>query len=137
MFISRCCERIYGESESVRESDAKKAWKTYAKARVENKSTTTLYMKREKLPRVPNTIHPNVRGELQHFRPYHDRIRRRSVQMSVTEVVDVLCAEDFVPAKNYGQHIGRHAAQRKTANFSWIWPGTISIERYFPQSAQR
>lgn len=92
-------------------------WKTYAKARTENKSTT-LYMKHEKLPRIPNTVRTCVRCELQHFRLYHDWVRRRSVQMSVTEVVDILYAEDFMPAKNHGQHIDGHAAHRKTADFS-------------------
>ena len=75
-------------------------------------------MKREKLPLTPDTVRTGVRGELQHFPPYHDRVWRWSVQVSVTEVVDVLCAEDFMPTKNHGQHIGKHAARCRTAYFS-------------------
>ena len=71
--------------------------KTYAKAGKENKSTTTFYMKRERLPLEPNATRSGVHSELQHFRPDHDRVRRRSVQVSVTEIVDVLYAEEFVP----------------------------------------
>jgi len=65
----------------------------YAKMGKENKSTTTLYMKHERLPLEPNATHTGVHGEPQRFRLDHDRVRRRSVQMSVTEIVDVLYVE--------------------------------------------
>jgi len=73
-----------------KECDAKKTRKTYAKAGRENKSTTTLYMKCEKLPLGPNTTHTGVHGKLQHFRPDHNRVWGRSVQLSVTKIVDIL-----------------------------------------------
>ena len=76
--------------ECEEKSDAKKARKTNVKAERENKSTTTLYMKCEKLPLEPNTTHTSVHGKLQHFRPDHNRVWGRSVQLSVAKIVDIL-----------------------------------------------
>ena len=84
----------------------------YVKTGRENKSTTTFYMKSEKLLLEPTNTRAGVHGELQHFRPDHDRVWRRSVQVSVTEIVDVLCAEGLVPMKKHVQYVKRRGATR-------------------------
>ena len=43
-----------------------------------------------KSPLKPNVAHTSIRGEWQYFRPNHDRVWRRSVQVSVTEIVGIL-----------------------------------------------
>ena len=86
----------------MREKLGKRMRKRGGKAR---KSTTALYMKREKLPLEPDATRTGVHGKLQHFRPDHDRVWRRGVQVSVTEIVDVLYAENFVPTKNHAQRV--------------------------------
>ena len=114
---------IYGHSVVLREypwrarecemkNDVREARKIYAKAGRESKNATTFYMKREKSPLEPNAAHTGVHGELQHFRPDHDRVRRRSVQVPVTEIVGVLCAKDLMPTKNHVQWLERQGVMR-------------------------
>jgi len=105
--------------------------------REENKSTTTLYMKRGKSPLEPSVARTSIRGERQYFCPDRDRVWRRSVQVSVTEIVGVLVAEGFMPMNEHVQRVMGDDAEGGTTHFSWMWPGTIAIERCLPQIAQR
>ena len=57
--------------------------------------------------------------------------------MPVTEVIDILHAEDLMPTKEDIHQERGTKVQLEITHFSCIWPGTISIERYFPQRAQR
>jgi len=75
-------------------------------------------MKSEKLPLEPNATCTGIHGQLQYFRPDHDRVWRRSVQVSVTEIVDVFNAENFVPAKNHAQRVNVH--DTTTWNYSLL-----------------
>ena len=66
-----------------------------------------LYTWNAKNPLEPAIVRIGVRGELQHFRSDHYRVWRWSVQMPITEIVDVLCAKGFMPAR---LRVSRHKA---------------------------
>lgn len=92
----------------------------YAKTGRGSKSTTTLYMKREKSPLEPDTTHTGIRDKRHHIRSDHNRVWRWSVQVSVTEIVDVLRAVSFMPTNKRVQMSKGTELRDGTTHFSWI-----------------